>query len=245
VIDDTATIAPYSDYGAWEILRRFAGSDMTLPQAEAELSSHLGIRYRHKDWSSALDAVMNAEGDTVKAQIAIQEISVACERPKLTIRIPAARPLQLVTMEQELMASVEELQKKNRIFGGLPAIEELTDPVQEREVLEHSPYAFPGGDKDIVEQVLHEERVQRGEVIEVDNSDGDEDDNEDIDAHVTRRDAIALVAQLERLTIKFGDVKDNVTELSQKLRQFRVQLLRDDLLNSKQTQIDSFFLPTS
>ena len=145
MIDDPAAIAPYSDYGAWEILRRFAGSDMTLPQAEAELSSYLGNRYKHEHWSSAMDAVMNAEGDTVKAQIAIQEISAACERPKLTICIPAARPLQLVTTEKDLMASVEELQKKRRIFGELPAVDELTDPVQERKVLEISPYACCAG----------------------------------------------------------------------------------------------------
>jgi hypothetical protein len=148
-------------------------------------------------------------------------------------------------MEKDLMASVEELQKKKHIFGDLPAVEELTNPVQEREVLEHSPYAFPGGDKDIVEQVLHEGRVQCAEVIEVDNSDGDEGNNEDADADVTRHNTITLVAQLERLAIKFGDVKGNAAELAQKLCQFRVELLCNDLLNSKQTQIDSFFLHTT
>jgi hypothetical protein len=95
------------------------------------------------------------------------------------------------------MASVNELKKKNHIFGELPAVDELTDPVQEREVLEHSPYAFLGGDKDIVEQVLHEGRVQCAEVIEVNNSDGDEGNSEDADADVTQHDTITLVAQLE------------------------------------------------
>jgi hypothetical protein len=88
---------------------------------------------------------MKAEGDTASAQLAIQQISAACEQPKLTIRIPAARPLQLVTMEEDLIASVEKLQKKNRIFGELPTVDELTDPIQEREVSEDSPYAFPVG----------------------------------------------------------------------------------------------------
>ena len=218
---------------------------MTLPQVEAELSSHLRNQYKYADWSLAFDAVMKAEGDTVKAQNAIQHISAACERPKLTIRIPAARPLQLVTTEKDLMESVNELKKKNRIFGELPAVDELTDPVQEREASEDSPYAFPDGDKGIVEQVLYEGRVQRGEVIEVDDSDDDDDDDNDQDAHVTRRDTIALVAQLERLTIKFGDIKGNAVDLSQKLRQFRVHLLHEDLQNSKQTQIDSYFSHTA
>ncbi len=212
---------------------------MTLPQAEAELSSHLRNCYKYEDWSSAFDAVMKAEGDTVKAQKAVQQMSAICDQPKLTIRIPAAQPPQLVATEKDLMASVEELRKRNRVFGELPAVEELTDPVQEHEVSEDSPYAFPGGDKDIVEQVLHEGRVQRGEVVEVEDNNDDEDD--DPDAHVTRRDTIGLVAQLERLSIKFGDT----VELPQKLRRFRAQLLRDDLLNSKQTHIDSYFLHTT
>ena len=58
-----------------------------------------------------------------------------------------------------------------------------------------------------------------------------------------------LVARLEqlstRLSIKFGDARANTAELSQKLCQFRVQLLHDDLLNSKQTEIDSYFLHTT
>ncbi|KAI9453298.1 hypothetical protein BJY52DRAFT_1225648 [Lactarius psammicola] len=181
---------------------------MTLPQAEAELASYLGNRYKHKDWSMALDAVMKAEGNTIQAQKAIQQMSAVCDQPKLTIRIPTARPPQLITTEEDLMASVKELQKRNRVFGKLPAIEELTDPVPERELLEDSPYAFPGGDKDIVEQVLHEGRVQRGEVIEVEDGGASDEDDEDPDPHVTRRDVIALVARLERLSIKFGDAAE-------------------------------------
>ena len=77
----------------------------------------------------------------------------------------------------------------------------------------------------------------------MDDSD-DEDYNEDPDAHITWCDMIALVAQLEWLMLKFGDVNGNVVELSQKLWQFWAQLLHDDLLNSKQMQIDSFFLHT-
>jgi hypothetical protein len=54
---------------------------MTLPQVEAELSSYLGNCYKYEDWSLAFDAVMKVEGDTVKAQNAIQQISAACEQP--------------------------------------------------------------------------------------------------------------------------------------------------------------------
>ncbi|KAN0134131.1 hypothetical protein V8E53_008068 [Lactarius tabidus] len=50
---------------------------------------------------------------------------------------------------------------------------------------------------------------------------------------------------LEQLTIKFGDIEGNAVELSQKLHQYRVQLLHEDLVNSKQTQIDSYFSHTT
>jgi hypothetical protein len=75
---------------------------MTLPQVEAELSSYLRNHYKYKDWSLTFDTVMKAEGDTVKAQNVIQQISAACTWPKLTIHIPVARPLQLVTTENDL-----------------------------------------------------------------------------------------------------------------------------------------------
>ena len=94
-IDDSAAIAPYTDYGTWETLHQFVGSDMILPHDEAELSSYLGNCYEHDDWSSAMNAVMKAECDAVRAQ--------------LTICIPAAWHLQ-VTTEKDLMASVDPIQ---------------------------------------------------------------------------------------------------------------------------------------
>jgi hypothetical protein len=84
---------PLSDPGAWKILRRFAGLDMTLPQAEKCLLQHLGSCYKNEDWRHALKAVMDAEGDVVKAQQAIQKISATCKQPKLTIKLPQNWPL--------------------------------------------------------------------------------------------------------------------------------------------------------
>ena len=144
---------------------------MTLPQAETSLIRHLGDRYKDADWRPALKAVMDAEGDVQKAQKAIQTMSAACGRPKITIKLPAARPPELVTAEEHLVSSVKILQSKNRVFGQLLTADELIEPVQERESLEYSPYAFPEGDKEIVAQVLHEHQVEQRGIIEVDESD--------------------------------------------------------------------------
>ena len=40
---------------------QFASSDMTLPEAEAKLSSHLGDCYKDNDWQPALKAVMDSK----------------------------------------------------------------------------------------------------------------------------------------------------------------------------------------
>ncbi|KAN0132298.1 hypothetical protein V8E53_009898, partial [Lactarius tabidus] len=230
---------PYSDYGAWEILRQFASSDMTLPEAEARLSSHLGDCFKDDDWQPALKAVMDSEGDR-----AIQELSAACEQPRLTIRIPTLHPPQLVATENELLASVEKLKSKNQVFGELPTAEELTNSAHEHKVTEESPYAFPGGDLEIVEKVRYKEQVKCGEIIEIDEEEEEGEPDSDADSSdVTRQETILLISQLERLSIRFGGGEMNTTDLTRELHQFCGHLFREDLQNARQTSLDSYFLP--
>jgi hypothetical protein len=180
---------------------------------------------------------MDAEGDIAAAQLAIQKLASKCLQPKLTIKLPATRPPQIVAVEKELMASVEDLQKRNRIFGKPPTLEELLNPVEENTQLEDSPYNFPGGDLEIVKQARYEIQVENHEVIEVDDSDSEDED--DPVADVTRGDTIKLCEQLERLTIKFA--KSGDLGLAQNLRQFRAQLRREEVQTSKQTHISEYF----
>ena len=213
---------------------------MTLPRAEEHLSQHLGSRYKSEDWRHALKAVMDAEGDVVKAQQAIQKISATCEQPKLTIKLPA-RPSELAASESRLANSVRDLQKRNRIFGELPSIDDLLDPIEERQI-EDLPHAFPGGDDNIVKEVQYENKVRCGEIIEVDDDDNN-NDNEDPDPNFTRRDTIELVARLERLTIKFGDGNKNTErlDLNHHLRKFRAFLYKEEFRHAKQSYIDTYF----
>ena len=116
------------------------------------------------------------------------------------------------------MSSVKVLQSKNRVFGQLLTVDELIDPVQETEILEDSPYAFPEGDKEIVAQVVLEQQVGRGEVIEVED-DGDGGDLDDEPAGTfTRRETIELASKLEPLVIKYGGMIS--LELTSLLRRF-------------------------
>src|SRR5882757_5574765 len=59
------------DPAAWKIVRTFATTPMSLPDAEKNLQTHLGERYMHSDWRPALKAVMDAEGDAEMALNAI------------------------------------------------------------------------------------------------------------------------------------------------------------------------------
>ena len=60
-------------------------------------------------------------------------------------------------------------------------------------------------------------------------------------------DAVLLVAmssnsqQLERLTIRWGPNSPLTLELTRQLQEFRVYLLREELLNAKQVAVDTFF----
>ena len=115
-------------------------------------------------------------------------------------------------------------------------------PPTKKDVPRTSPHASRG-DNDIVKQVEYESKVQSREIIEVDDDDDDDDDDEDLDPNVTRRDTIELVAQLERLTIKFGDGNKNADtlHLNHDLRKFRAFLHKEEFRHGKQTHIDSYF----
>jgi hypothetical protein len=65
------TESPRADYGAWDIIRAFAGD-----------------RYNIQDWQPALDAVMNAEGDTSRAQEAVHHLASKSQLPRLVIKLP-------------------------------------------------------------------------------------------------------------------------------------------------------------
>ncbi|KAH9955583.1 hypothetical protein BGW80DRAFT_1466932 [Lactifluus volemus] len=187
---------------------------MTLSQAEEQLLQLLGTRYNDEDWRPALKAVMDAEGDVIMAQEAIRKISVTS------------------IIEDNLMGSVQDLQRQNRIIRKLPSIEDLVNPAQKQEI-EDSPHAFLEGDKDIVNQVVYED-------------DGDEEKEEDPDVNITHCDAIRLIATLERLTLKFGGdemwIADTL-ELTHQLRKFHGFLNSEERWHGTQTYIDSYFTP--
>jgi hypothetical protein len=240
------TASPRADSGAWDIIRAFATSEMTLPEAEERLKKHLGERYNTCDWHPALDAVMDAEDDTSRAQEAIHHLASKSQLPRLVIKLPRrlegheSSVSQIVDVEKELMSSVEELVKRKRIIGCPPTFEELVNPIEEREVGD-SPYRFEGGDAEIVAEVWHEIAVARGEVIELDDSDS-EDEGDDSDDAPSRQELIKLCEKLEKACFRYGG-EDFSLELPRQLHKYRAQLLHEDLCSSTQTSLTNYFTP--
>src|SRR4051812_16732589 len=65
------------DTTAWDIVKKFATTDMTLPQAEEALKNLFGTGYVDEKWRPALTAVMNAENDVNIALKAIEMIRLS------------------------------------------------------------------------------------------------------------------------------------------------------------------------
>src|SRR5882762_5884301 len=118
-------------------------------------------------------------------------------RKPVLIKIPAHAP-KPVTAEDVLMHSVAKLKERNHIFGELLTINELVEPLEEKEI-GYSPYQFEGGDADIIAEVRYQMAVESGQVVEMDETDNDEEDDQ-ADS-VGRTELIKMCKQLERSCI--------------------------------------------
>lgn len=236
---------PHADRGAWDILQKFAGSEMTLPDVEAQLQQHLGDCYDDKDWRPALSAVMNAEGNFLQAHEAINKLAAASQLPRLTIKLPGQSCPSLymasgiINTEKKLMESVDELMRWRQIIGKPPTLEDLVDPIEEHKPSD-SPYRFEGGDDEIVAKVQHELAVARGKVIEIDDSDSE--DKDDKEKPLSQSEVLKLCEGLEKVCLQYGS-PDTSFELLHHLHTYRGQLRHEELCNCSQASLDTYFAP--
>ena len=220
--------------------------DMTIPQVEKRLTDLLGDPYVDKEWRPAIDAVNNAEGDVTAALKAVQELALTSHLPCLMIRIPArpnnAPTPQLQSVEVDLMSAVQELKKRNQIFGEPPSLEELINPIEETQNSD-SPKNFEG-DAEIVVEVKHQMAVEQGEIINVDKDEDEEDEGDledDKDLPVSTAEILRMCEQVEQLCFEHGAGESSL-ELPKHLWCFRAHLLHAELQNAKQTTLDRFYI---
>jgi len=215
--------------------------DMSLPETELALQAHLGDCFVDTDWQPALAAVMDAEGDTNQARQMVDDFyKKATHRSGLKIRIPAlstvlSKPQQATVVEADLMDTILELKSRNRIFGPAPSINDILDPIEERQ---QEQTETDGSVKGIADVVRREIAVENGEIIEIDDS--EDDDNEDDNAPC-RADLIKLCQQLQLGCMQHSDPQFSL-ELSHQLLKFRAILQKEELHNTTQTTLDSYIL---
>ena len=236
-----AAIPAHMNPNAWDLLRKFASSDsLTLPEVEAQLQSLLGQRYVDNDWQPALKAIMDAEGDIEAAIAAIEKLAdEAAQNSRLKTRLPRcleeqpSNPApQLTAIEKDLMASVEELQKRKRIFGEPPTMEDLIQPPEERDGDIEEIEACD--EVEIVAEIKQRISIESREIIEVE-SDSDADAKDDPFPDIALADAIAMCEKLEKACIMLGYADGDMgLTLPQELRHFRGYLRQRESRNAKQ-----------
>ncbi|KAG2101876.1 uncharacterized protein F5147DRAFT_776530 [Suillus discolor] len=212
---------PHVNPAAWNIIRKFMTTEMSLPAVENDLKAHLCEHYVDSDWRPALKAIMDAKGDTDIALNAVNALAEAVSHHtglKICIPVcPQQADDQLSSAEADLMQSVNNLKARNCIFGQLPTLDELLDPAEERDMGEFP--AFEGGDKAIADEVHREVTIASGEVIETD-SDDDNDNDDSVAASITWTDLLDLCQQLKVGCMQYGNPPFSLN-LSSQLRIFR------------------------
>lgn len=204
------------------------------------LQTHLGARFVDSDWQPALTAVMNAEGDADKALSVIDDLcKSASSRSGLKIRIPAkpsvlSKAYQAVSVEAELLDNISALKARNRIFGPMPSIDEILDPIEERQ---QEDTKTDGSVKAIAELVQKEADEADRAVEEVDDSDDGDDEGPLVPS---RAELIMLCQQIELGCMHYGDPQFSL-DLSHQLFKFRGILRREELKYTTQTTLDRFF----
>ncbi|KAG1835523.1 hypothetical protein EV424DRAFT_1562480 [Suillus variegatus] len=162
---------------------------------------HLSDRYADSDWRSALKAVMDAEGDmdlALRAVNTLEKSAFGCTSLKLQIPARQQKPAQLSATEQKLMRLINDLKERKHIFGTLPTIDEILDPVEEKDNGDLP--NFEGGDQAIADEVRREIAVANGKVVEIDSDDESEEDGPSF----TRTELLNLF--LEEIWLKLSQV---------------------------------------
>jgi hypothetical protein len=235
-------VPPLQDLRAWKIIEDFAVDEMTLPEVIGRLESYLGNAYSYGDWKLAIDAVLGAENDSQVAKAAIETLRTQNLQPVSVSPLSASAPelpAQSILLESELMESVQELQKRRRIIGSAPTLDDLLNPISEQEIGQ-SLFSFEGGDSEIVEEVERSLAIERGEISEIEE-DSDSDDEEEA-PDVSLRETAELCEALERLCLAHTAIGSvDGLELSQMLRRFRAQLSKADMASCTQAPLEHFW----
>ncbi|KAF5363062.1 hypothetical protein D9758_012661 [Tetrapyrgos nigripes] len=240
--NENATLATCNkELQAWGIMRAFLLTSMTHPDAEKQLLDVFKDTYDETRWLPTLNEITETEPDSdltpllEKIETHLKNHSTVRHTAPASSTAPVSS--DLTATEKELLEHVQELRARNCIHGRMLTMEEMLNPVEENEIGE-SEYRF--GEKaveKIIEKVTYEEKVKRGEIIEVDDDDEDEETLPD----VSLKDLISGLQMLE-LQCKTGHIDDpqvaeEAMELERALLRFRGSVTKLRRSKTQQTSI--------
>ena len=112
----------------------------------------------------------------------------------------------------------------------------MLNPVEE-DIVGETGVEFPGGDKDIIERVIHGDDEDSNE---------DEEDEEPLPEVTTLSKALDICAQMERLCLKYASSSLSVVDLQFQVRKLRGHIHHLNDQSHVQLSLDQFFVkPTN
>lgn len=250
--------APDVTLSAWRIILDFAADEHgTLPAVEDMLRALLGDAASSPLWVKAL-AIANCEpGEESAALAALETLCTESNmtKPGTPPRAPApapapiqgaprpatrARTAQLLEAERELMDSVQKLKARNRIWD-VPTLDELLDPVEERQVGE-GPHELATDDQ-IVAAVREEEAAKAAVAAGATSADADADSDDEDDVgpstDMTTDELVLACDQILDACVRRG--LGNILDVQRELMKVKGELRRAQQKNAKQLTLKSFF----
>jgi hypothetical protein len=240
-----STVPATADPNAWEIVKSYAeGNGMLLPEVEHRLQTYLGSQYQPNEWQAILGKILEAEDET-EAAVAKEYVNaqaaamLATHTSAATSRLVVqtyACTLELKDVEKDLMDATGELRTRQRIIGTAPTLEDLLNPIEEKEK-EDSPYRFEGGDTEIIAQLQQEQVVECGKAMAVDDTDSE---GAQSDAEMNPKEVMRVCEQLERMCLSYAHHKET-GELAHHLRRFRGRVWKEAAQAQKQVTLEHFW----
>ena len=209
----------------WGVICTFADptSGMTLPQAEDLLKQIFGDQYEDEQWQPALKIVTeNKPDEDINSLItALWERSQPTKQPFI--------PIEHTKVAAEVAAAIEELKQRNQIFESVPSTDAYIEPEIEREV-EKLPIQT---EEELVAEVLREQAVERGDIVEVIEDKCEEDEPE-----MTTREILSSMMRLHRALLSRGDLCVRTAKM---LALAQDEVTREEMQNVQQTTLDRWF----
>ena len=107
----------------------------SIPRAHSALQEHLGDRYIVSEWKEPLDSASGAEGDINAALAAVNawRNEWAPDNPSELCEVAMISD-EHNKVEEELLDLVAQLKARRCIIGQLFTLDEMSDPIEEREI---------------------------------------------------------------------------------------------------------------